>query len=217
MVVATSPDSPSTKQYKTLEHCYHWASGMPLFQRIRFESANLRILGWNAQTSKSWNPSKTSECVTLLQKPVWEFGATWCSGGAMFQLIVWFWSSFHLLASMTSRPLLAMHALAKQLQPRMCYTLIHLDSLNKWGLTKIVDKAHKRCFRDFRVSYSNCVAVFFVLALAADQWKGAVEHEASARVPSTMLWNLLDASNSANLVVGGNQAQRYGLKSCSRK
>ena len=50
------------------------------------------------------------------------------------------WSSFHLLASMTSRPLLAMHALAKQLQPRMCYTLIHLDSLNKWGWQRLWTK-----------------------------------------------------------------------------
>lgn len=50
--------------------------------------------------------------------------------------------------------------------------VLHSDTLGlskQVRLTKIVDKAHKRCFRDFRVSYSNCVAVFFVLALAADQ------------------------------------------------
>lgn len=136
MVVATSPDSASTKQYKTLEHCCHWASGMPLFQRIRFESANLRILGWNAQTSKSCNPSKllnVSLCFKNHFESLDEFGATWCSGGAMFQLIVW-------SGVLSIRPLLAMHALAKQLQPRMCYTLIHLDSLNKWGWQRLWTK-----------------------------------------------------------------------------
>ena len=103
------------------------------------------------------------------------------------------WSSFHLLASMTSSPLLAMHALPEQLHPQMWYT---------WTLqTKEVDMCWHRLTSGstedatisdisdissagsnsywatagcFRVRHSNCVAVFFVLALAIDQkrlWK----------------------------------------------
>ena len=57
---------------------------------------------------------------------------------------------------------------------------------------------HRRCFR---VRYSCSI---FCTCSCSWSMKRAVEHGASARVPSTMLWNLLDASSSANLVVGGS-------------
>ena len=127
------------------------------------------------------------------------------------------WSSFHLLASMTSRPLLAMHALAKQLQPRMCYTLIHLDSLNKWGWQRLWTKPTNDASEISEWVTVTVLQYSLYLLLQLINEKGLWNMKPLQRVPSTMLWNLLDASNSANLVVGGNQAQRYGLKSCSRK